>query len=167
MSLCGNTAWKVLPKQRGNRAKKVLVKLFQKLARSSRVGLSPSADGETLLTAFLFYQAFLFAPFVSKRKAVNTFYVATRLHFSLLLWEKGDHEVVDEESRHNAISAAQRGYNPLRHRHLIRLAFARHLLPLEKATVPHIFGVNGSKIGFDYVTSTATATCYYTYDALQ
>ena len=29
--------------------------------------------------------------------------------------------------------AVQSGYNPLRHRHLIRLAFARHLLPLEKA----------------------------------
>ena len=70
---------KVLPKQRGNRAKKVLVKLFQKLARSNRVGLAPVATGEIPKTAFLFYQAFLFAPFVPKRKAVNTFYVATRL----------------------------------------------------------------------------------------
>ena len=34
MSLCGNTARKVLPKQRGNRAKKVLIELFQKFAVS-------------------------------------------------------------------------------------------------------------------------------------
>ena len=38
------------------------------------------------------------------------------------------------------------------------------LLPQEKATVPHICGVNGSKIGFDYVTSTATASYYYVYN---
>ena len=38
------------------------------------------------------------------------------------------------------------------------------LLPQEKATVPHICGVNGSKIGFDYVISTATATYYYIYN---
>ena len=59
--------------------KKVLVKLFQKLVRSSRVGLSPSADGETPLSAFLFCLAFLFAPFVPKRKAGKKFYVAVRL----------------------------------------------------------------------------------------
>ena len=34
--------------------KKVLVKLFQKLARSSRVGLAPVATGESRLTAFSF-----------------------------------------------------------------------------------------------------------------
>ena len=79
MSLCGNTARKVLPKQRGNTARKVLIELFQKFARSSRVGLSPSADGETPKTAFLFCLAFLFAPFVPKRKAGKKFYVATRL----------------------------------------------------------------------------------------
>ena len=58
--------------------KKVLVKLFQKLARSSRVGLSPSADGETPKTAFSFAN-FSFAPTASKEKWVMTFYVATRL----------------------------------------------------------------------------------------
>jgi hypothetical protein len=78
MSLCGNTARKVLPKQHGNTARKVLVKLFQKLARSSRVGLSPSADGETPQTAFSFAN-FSFAPTASKEKWVMTFYVATRL----------------------------------------------------------------------------------------
>ena len=36
--------------------------------------------------------------------------------------------------------------------------------PLEKATVSHAYGVNGSKTGFDYVTSTATATYYYVYN---
>ena len=40
----------------------------------------------------------------------------------------------------------------------------RHLLSIEKATVPHICGVNGSKIGFDYVTGTTSTTYYYVYN---
>ena len=60
-------------------ARKVLVKLFQKLARSNRVGLAPVATGQTLQTVFLFCLAFLFAPFASKRKAAKTSYVVMRL----------------------------------------------------------------------------------------
>ena len=47
--------------------KKVFVHLFQKVARSNRVGLTPVATGEILLAAFSFVN-FSFAPTASKEK---------------------------------------------------------------------------------------------------
>ena len=66
---------------------KVFASLFQKAtADPTRVRWSPSADGETPFLAFLFCQAFFFAPMVSKKKAV--------LMLAKALWDKGSPPLV-------------------------------------------------------------------------